>query len=257
MELVEKLTLQLHELEDSLEVSQQESNTLKKQVLCSPLPPLLLPSSSPPPPLLPNVLESLSSNTGLHRTSTFNSATCAYMAVHTYPLPPFLSLFLSPLPFPPLSIFLCKKKCIPSPHTPLPLPPSLPQIAIIEQEMVNSQEEVHEVMQALEELAVSYDSKDREIEASHNEKHLLTEELEQLQVGECPSLPPSHPFFLPVLTSSLWRQLSEDTLSLLCNDSVCAPPFHSLGVEGGGGEGGRKGGKRGGLHTHGQGHNIN
>ena len=56
MELVEKLTLQLHELEDSLEVSQQESNTLKKQVLCSPLPPLLLPSSplsfSPPPPLL-------------------------------------------------------------------------------------------------------------------------------------------------------------------------------------------------------------
>ena len=71
------------------------------------------------------------------------------------------------------------------------------------------------------------------------------------------SLPSSHPFFLPVLTSSLWRQLSEDTLSLLCNDSVCAPPFHSLGVEGGGGEGGRKGGKRGGLHTHGQGHNIN
>ena len=41
MELVEKLTLQLHELEDSLEVSQQESNTLKKQVLC-PLPHVLL-----------------------------------------------------------------------------------------------------------------------------------------------------------------------------------------------------------------------
>ena len=77
------------------------------------------------------------------------------------------------------------------------LPPFLTQIAIIEQEMVNSQEEVHEVMQALEELAVSYDSKDREIEASHNEKHLLTEELEQLQVGECPSPPPSHPFFPP------------------------------------------------------------
>ena len=83
------------------------------------------------------------------------------------------------------------------PSPPPSLPPSLPQIAIIEQEMVNSQEEVHEVMQALEELAVSYDSKDREIEASHNEKHLLTEELEQLQVGECPSPPPSHPFFLP------------------------------------------------------------
>ena len=40
-----------------------------------------------------------------------------------------------------------------------------------------------------------------------------------------PSLPPPP---LPVLTDSLWRQLSEHTLSLLCNDSVCAPLFHSL-----------------------------
>ena len=53
---------------------------------------------------------------------------------------------------------------------------------MIEQELLNSQEEVHEVMQALEELAVSYDSKDREIEAAHSEKKLFFEEIEKLQV---------------------------------------------------------------------------
>ena len=37
-------------------------------------------------------------------------------------------------------------------------------------------------MQALEELAVSYDSKDREIEAAHSEKKLFFEEIEKLQV---------------------------------------------------------------------------
>ena len=52
---------------------------------------------------------------------------------------------------------------------------------------------------------------------------------------------PLPPFF-PILTGSLWRQLSEHTLSLLCNDSVCAPPFHSLGGRKGGGEGKRMGG---------------
>ena len=59
------------------------------------------------------------------------------------------------------------------------------QITIIEQELLNSQDEVHEVMQALEELAVSYDSKDREIEAAQNEKKVFTEEMERLQVSVC------------------------------------------------------------------------
>ncbi len=56
------------------------------------------------------------------------------------------------------------------------------QITVIEQELVNSQEEVHEVMQALEELAVSYDTKDRDVESTMGEKQLLMDEIEQLQV---------------------------------------------------------------------------
>ena len=38
-------------------------------------------------------------------------------------------------------------------------------------------------MQALEELAVSYDVKDREIERSISDKHILEEEVNKLQVG--------------------------------------------------------------------------
>jgi len=46
-----------------------------------------------------------------------------------------------------------------------------------------TQAEVREVMQALEELAVSYDVKDREIERSISDKHVLEEEVNKLQVG--------------------------------------------------------------------------
>ena len=42
------------------------------------------------------------------------------------------------------------------------------------------------MMQALEELAVSYDTKDREIESIATEKQLLLEEMEQLQVCSVP-----------------------------------------------------------------------
>ena len=59
------------------------------------------------------------------------------------------------------------------------------QIAIIEQELVNSQDEVQEVMMALEELAVSYDSKDREIEAAYNVKQIYQDEMEKMQVCVC------------------------------------------------------------------------
>ncbi len=57
------------------------------------------------------------------------------------------------------------------------------QITIFEQELVNSQDEVHEVMHALEQLAVSYDTKDREIESIATEKQLLLEEMGSLQVS--------------------------------------------------------------------------
>ena len=47
--------------------------------------------------------------------------------------------------------------------------------------------------------------------------------------------------------------MSEHTLSLLCSDSVCAPPFHSL-REGGreGGRGGEKGGRKEGRRREGR-----
>ncbi len=57
------------------------------------------------------------------------------------------------------------------------------QITIFEQELVNSQDEVHEVMHALEQLA--YDTKDREIESIVTEKQLLLEEMGSLQVSQC------------------------------------------------------------------------
>lgn len=54
-------------------------------------------------------------------------------------------------------------------------PPPPPRVGV--------QAEVREVMQALEELAVSYDVKDKEIERSVSAKLLLEDEVNKLQVG--------------------------------------------------------------------------
>ena len=51
-----------------------------------------------------------------------------------------------------------------------------------EHEIARSHEEVQEVMQALEELALSYDGKDTVIEGLQNEVQALTSEIDTLQV---------------------------------------------------------------------------
>ena len=64
------------------------------------------------------------------------------------------------------------------------------QMAQISVDLATSQGDLKEVLQALEELAVSYDCKDKEIQKSISAKLLLQEEIEKLQVrrwgcGEC------------------------------------------------------------------------
>ena len=54
------------------------------------------------------------------------------------------------------------------------------QIAEVEQELVNSQGEVREVMQALEELALSCDLKDKDTEVVKEERQQLLQQVEQL-----------------------------------------------------------------------------
>lgn len=59
------------------------------------------------------------------------------------------------------------------------------QMAQVSVDLATSQADLKEVLQALEELALSYDSKDKEIEKSASAKMMLQEEVEKLQVWGC------------------------------------------------------------------------
>ena len=59
------------------------------------------------------------------------------------------------------------------------------QMSQVSVDLTTSQADLKEVLQALEELALSYDSKDKEIQKSISAKLMLQEEVERLQVGGC------------------------------------------------------------------------
>lgn len=57
------------------------------------------------------------------------------------------------------------------------------QMSRVSLDLETSRTELSEVMQALEELAVSYDRRDKEMEKSLSSNQLLEEQLGKLQVG--------------------------------------------------------------------------
>ena len=59
------------------------------------------------------------------------------------------------------------------------------QMTQVSIDLATSQGDLKEVLQALEELAVSYDCKDKEIQKSISAKMLLQEEVDKLQVWLC------------------------------------------------------------------------
>ena len=62
------------------------------------------------------------------------------------------------------------------------------QISAVHNENETSKNEVKEVLQALEELAVNYDQKLQEVEVKTKENEKLAEELSTKQVGEVGSV---------------------------------------------------------------------
>ena len=90
-----------------------------------------------------------------------------------------------------------------------------------EHEIARSHEEVQEVMQALEELALSYDGKDTVIEGLQNEVQALTSEIDTLQViGNIHIIIIVITIIINALTVQIPRH---NTFLLLTLDTSCYP----------------------------------